>query len=60
LFNEKIHFFRPTFSLCRPLTGALLVRVFLKRHLSVNQWCSLLMLFVGLIVTQQSEIFYQV
>eukprot|EP00668_Euglena_longa_P033214 GGOE01042751.1.p1 GENE.GGOE01042751.1~~GGOE01042751.1.p1 ORF type:complete len:453 (+),score=170.61 GGOE01042751.1:45-1403(+) len=46
------------FNSIKVLITALLVRTFLKRVLTINQWCSLLMLFIGLIVTQQSEIFH--
>eukprot|EP00667_Euglena_gracilis_P006481 EG_transcript_6539 len=46
------------FNSIKVLITAILVRTFLKRVLSLNQWCSLLLLFVGLIVTQQSEIFH--
>eukprot|EP00906_Rhabdomonas_costata_P013841 RCo019837 len=41
-----------------PIT-AVLFRVFLARKLSANQWCAIVLLFVGVLVAQQSEILRQ-
>ena len=52
----KFHLFNSV----KVLVTAVLFRLFLKRQLNLNQWISLLMLSVGLIVTQQSDIFSKV
>ena len=52
----KFHLFN---ALKVPIT-AILFRTFLKQILTNNQWYSILLLFVGLIVTQQSDIYGKV
>eukprot|EP01012_Entosiphon_sulcatum_P017225 TRINITY_DN22021_c0_g1_i1.p1 TRINITY_DN22021_c0_g1~~TRINITY_DN22021_c0_g1_i1.p1 ORF type:complete len:480 (-),score=72.74 TRINITY_DN22021_c0_g1_i1:20-1459(-) len=44
------------FNNLKVVVTAILFRVFLKRRLHVNQWVALLVLFVGVIVTQQADI----
>jgi UDP-sugar transporter A1/2/3 len=45
------------FNSSKILITALFVRIFLRKHINTSQWTSLLMLFVGVLVTQQSEIY---
>lgn len=48
------------FNSSKILITALFVRIFLRKHINTSQWTSLLMLFVGVLVTQQSEIYSKV